>query len=99
MFEKRLVKEPDLSLAYSILAYLSHVVSTFFVPCDNYDLESPVEMKYDDTEAESIVKTWEDIVHAKARETQTLSDTDMEERLERKVNFLGGRQLTRLQRK
>ena len=39
-------------------------------------------MEYDNTEAESMAKTWADIVHAKARETQMLSDTDMEERLE-----------------
>ena len=82
VFAKRLVKEPDLSLAQLIIAYLSHVVSTSFVPCDDYDLESPVEMEYDNTEAESMAKTWADIVHAKARETQMLSDTDMEERLE-----------------
>ena len=45
-FAKRLVKEPDLLLVYSITAYLSHVVSAGFVPCDQYDLESPVQMKY-----------------------------------------------------
>ena len=57
VFAKRHVKEPDLLLAYATIAYLSHVGLTSFVPCDDYGLESPVEMEYDDTKAESIAKT------------------------------------------
>ena len=53
------------------------------IPCDDYNLNSPVDLDYDKKEAEAYASTLADIICAKARVSQILSDVAMEQTMRR----------------
>ena len=77
VFAKRLIKEDNMSMAYSTLAHLVHIVRTAFIPCPDYDVNSEIETDYDDDQAEELAKIWANIIRSKAGECQLLNDEDM----------------------
>ena len=95
IFAKRLVKECDLAMGFSTLAYFNHIVCTRYIPCANYDLNSEIQADYDDNQAENIAKTWAQIICAKAKECQIVSDTLMDKQISEALadRQFGGRKI------
>ena len=76
---RRLARNFGVALPWLIF----HIVTTAMIPCDDYNLNSPVDLDYDKKEAEAYASTLADIICAKARVSQILSDVAMEQTMRR----------------